>query len=91
MGSFVIDMFGKLDKDSDSHLDYDEFCAFYNSILREKAIKAAGSEFGKGSALHGTYLTFAAFGKKGKVEDMEGKNFAKLCKDCKVGMCNRLL
>ena len=84
IGSFVIDMFAKLDTDGNQHLSYKEFAELYNSVVREKMIMNAGSSHGKGSDLHAVFIRFANFGKKlaKPAEDMDGKNWAKFCKDC---------
>mmetsp|Transcript_25586 Transcript_25586/g.31045 ORF Transcript_25586/g.31045 Transcript_25586/m.31045 type:complete len:243 (-) Transcript_25586:503-1231(-) len=84
-GSFVIEMFGKIDTDSDSHINFKEFSEFYNNAVRENQIKASGHAE-KGTPLHAVFITFANYGAKSgsKSEEMEGKNFAKFCKDCKL-------
>ncbi|XRB04835.1 p25-alpha-domain-containing protein [Pycnococcus provasolii] len=84
IGSFVIDMFGRLDKNGDQHLQFEEFAELYNSVVREKELMSKGTAYGVGSDLHEVFITFANFGKTSRKEEMDGKNWAKFCKDSKV-------
>jgi len=81
-GSFVIEMFGRVDTNSDSHINFQEFAEFYNNSVREMQIKASGKAE-KGTPLHASFITFANYGAKSgsKAEEMEGKNFLKFFKD----------
>ncbi|KAK3269479.1 hypothetical protein CYMTET_22081 [Cymbomonas tetramitiformis] len=83
IGSFVIDMFGKIDLDKDSHINYQEFSLFYKAAVRDNQTKAAG-KVDTGSPLQDVFVTFASYGAKAgtRAKEMEGKNFAKFSKDC---------
>ncbi|EIE25016.1 p25-alpha-domain-containing protein [Coccomyxa subellipsoidea C-169] len=78
--------FRQADVDRSGSISLDEFVAYYHTSCASRARLELRSSLGPSAErdLQKVFCSFASFGGRQHVEDMEGSKFAKLCRDSKL-------
>lgn len=65
-------------------LGFEAFCKFYDTLVMNKARQQLRFKLGLQAEddLKATFVSFASFGNREPVEEMDGAHFQKLCRDC---------
>ncbi|KAK9820323.1 hypothetical protein WJX72_008971 [[Myrmecia] bisecta] len=84
LDSVVAQQFMSADLDGDSKISFEEFCQFYQQVSLSKARNDLRAKLGMTAEkdLKKMFCSFASFGVRQHLEEMDGARFSKLVREC---------
>ncbi|KAK9810553.1 hypothetical protein WJX73_000223 [Symbiochloris irregularis] len=78
--------FAKADVDGDGRITFPDFLAFYSTLAASQARQELRAAFGPQAErdLKKIFCSFASFGSRQQLDELDGAKFSKLCRDCKL-------
>eukprot|EP00891_Asterochloris_glomerata_P003875 jgi/Astpho2/3875/Aster-04386 len=86
LDAFVQHQFRQADADGDGKVTLPEFHEYYQSVAVSRARLELRAQLGLPAEkdLRRVFVSFASFGARQALEDMDGAKFSKLCRDCRL-------